>query len=367
VKASIYATYSGGLVDRQADAVFKVDKTAYVMVAHLSGDGRVEVLFPEDGRESGYLKGGKWYRTPRFSAYYDAVPQLYSFTPVRTRTLSARMDSYDGLGYGFVFIVASRYPLRFDRISDLGLWDDLELDNYRYLSDPREGIRLLVEKLTDGKSYALKFATSTTSSSLSTALDARRDCALLSSYSFVPYSAIDYAFSAYNPLGGYTRFGSPCGYSQYSLAFGYGYYNQYGRGYAVTAPLPNIPVTPKRGPSLSPRRPFGGSGPARGASAFNALPSGAANAAPAPRTRWALSPRGYGGGGDFMGRSTPRSPSSGARSDAGASGRTTRSSDGQRSSPRAQPSSSPRDTRSAPPPRPSSPAPAATKSSTKQQ
>src|SRR5205823_3470029 len=57
VKASIYATYSGGLVDRQADAVFKVDKTAYVMVAHLSGDGRVEVLFPEDGRESGYLKG----------------------------------------------------------------------------------------------------------------------------------------------------------------------------------------------------------------------------------------------------------------------------------------------------------------------
>ena len=36
-------------------------------------------------------------------------------------SFGAQLDSYDGRGYGYVFIVASKRPLDFDKISEFGL------------------------------------------------------------------------------------------------------------------------------------------------------------------------------------------------------------------------------------------------------
>jgi len=104
-KAFVHASYQGGIVNRQTEAVFKVDEPAYVMVAHLGGDGRITVLYPEDSRESGRVQAGKWFRTDMVAAYYDAAPQLYSFTTTTFRNYGAQLDSYDGRGYGYIFLV----------------------------------------------------------------------------------------------------------------------------------------------------------------------------------------------------------------------------------------------------------------------
>src|SRR6058998_745734 len=49
---SLYATYSGGLFDRNVYANFNVDRPAYVMIAHLSGEGVIEVLYPRNARDT---------------------------------------------------------------------------------------------------------------------------------------------------------------------------------------------------------------------------------------------------------------------------------------------------------------------------
>ena len=123
------------------------------MVAHLGGDGRIEVLYPTDARETGYVPAGKWFRTPAFSAYYDAVPQLYSFAMTPYRSVGARLDSYDGRGNGFIFVIASRNPLRFDRVSQSGLWDDYEVSSYRSTYDARTSIRQFADEIAGSHDY----------------------------------------------------------------------------------------------------------------------------------------------------------------------------------------------------------------------
>ena len=181
-KASIHATYDGGMLNRTADAVFRVDQSAYVMVAHLGGDGRIEVIYPDDARESGYVPAGKWYRTPSFSAYYDAFPQMYSFATTRYRGVGAQLDSYDGLGHGFVFLIASRAPLRFDRISEFGLWNDYEAENYSFSPDPRSAIRAFADMVAGRRDYTLKFASSMGSTAMTSAIDQSFDCAYLQTF-----------------------------------------------------------------------------------------------------------------------------------------------------------------------------------------
>lgn len=212
-KAYISATYTGGLLNRRVDPVFKVEQDAYVMVAHLGGDGQIEVLYPRDPRESGRVPAGKYFRTTQFSAYYDAAPQLYSFAMTHYRSLGARHDSYDGSGNGFVFLIASRFPLLFDRISSYGLWDDFEVDTYRWTADPRSAIGALAQTVSGGAAYTLRYATSYSSMDASSYADYLFDCA------FFSFSNFGY----FSPVSGFG--GLPAGAWSYFASSGGGYFS----------------------------------------------------------------------------------------------------------------------------------------------
>lgn len=256
--AYIRATYYGGILNRQTEAVFKLDETAYVTVVHLGGDGRFDVIYPEDGRESGRVPGGKWFRTPAFTAFYDAAPQLYFFSTPRFRTAGAQLDSYDGRGYGFVFLIASKRPLHFERISELGLWNDLVADDYLRDTDPREAIHDFAEIVAGDQPYTLKFARSAGSVSMNTYADNLFDCAALSSFSSAAlYAAFGVAPRFYSPFGyldglGYRGLGA-C--SRYDTRFAYYdpfFYSPRPR-FASNTPTP----TPHENPVRPPRRRFG--------------------------------------------------------------------------------------------------------------
>lgn len=200
-RALLQASYTGGLLDRQTEAVFKVEEGAYAMVAHLGGDGRLTVLYPSDARETGRVPGGKWFRTQSVSAYYDAAPQLYSFAMNTYRTPGAQLDSYDGRGYGFIFLIASKRPLRFELISDVGLWNDLGPRDYRSTIDPRIAIKELADALTGGNVYTLKFARSINTAAMTSYADLMFDCAMLSQYQYSPFfAALTYPIGYFNAL-----------------------------------------------------------------------------------------------------------------------------------------------------------------------
>ena len=259
--ASVHASWTGGVLNRRADALFRVEEASYVMVAHLGGDGRIEVLYPQDSRETGRIPAKKWFRTQPFSAYYDAVPELYSFTTTRYRSLSSRFDSYDGLGNGFIFMIASKHLLRFDRISSYGMWDDFELEDYYRSFDPRESILTFARMIAGDSEFTLKYASNFGASSYSSLADQRMDCAYLGSFGMSMFgSAMFYNFGFLGLTSPY-RYLSGCGRS-------YDPYWDMTRYYRQTAyfPSPANPNTPE--PTVGPRRPgrraMGSAGPALG-------------------------------------------------------------------------------------------------------
>ena len=180
-KASVWVDYTGGLLNRSLQASFRTEQFAYVMVGHLGGDGRIRVLFPESPDESGYVRGKKYYRTVSTPAYYDAIPSLFSYTASPYRGAGAMHDSYDGRGHGYVFIIASRTPLRYEVLYDYGDWAELEMDGYTRHHDPRYAIRSFANVLAGGAKYTLKFATSFMTTSFDTYATRAWDCAMLSS------------------------------------------------------------------------------------------------------------------------------------------------------------------------------------------
>src|SRR5256885_1193270 len=129
--ARVYANYTGGLTGRTVRTRFEVSETANVLVGRLGGDGSIEILFPETPRASSLVSGNKTYTARTFEAEYDGVPQLYSYASHVQRSYGAYLDSYDGRGNGFVFIIASEHPLATEKLDDHGEWSDsLEVENY---------------------------------------------------------------------------------------------------------------------------------------------------------------------------------------------------------------------------------------------
>jgi hypothetical protein len=251
--AMIHATYFGGMLNRQTEAVFKVDEGSYVMVAHLGGDGRVTVLYPEDGRESGRVAGGKWFRTNHVAAYYDAAPQLYNFAMTRFRTVGAQLDSYDGRGYGFVFLIASKYPLRFDKVSEFGLWNEMQVHDYRQTSDPRIFVNVFAREIAGSHPFTLKFARSYSTFASTSYSDQLFDCAFLSQYSFSSFW-MPFGFSSlFSPSLAFPGAGNGCSRSMGS----YAYYRPV--VFTASAPPTNTappgPSSPPPGRTLRPRRP----------------------------------------------------------------------------------------------------------------
>jgi len=257
-RALIHAQYTGGLLNRAADAVFKVEESAYVMVVHLGGDGQFTVLYPEDGRESGHVSGGKWFRTQRVAAYYDATPRLYSFAATTYRSFGAQLDSYDGRGYGYIFLIASKRPLGFGQMSQFGLWNEVVAQDYESSYDPRGAIRDFASMVAGGAPYTLKYARSTGTVAMTSLADELFDCALLSDLGFASYlTPFSYMFSAFSPFGmspsGSSSYGYGCQRYQGQYAYGpnFGYY----RPWTPSAPstTPTTPL-PRVNPTMRPPR-----------------------------------------------------------------------------------------------------------------
>jgi hypothetical protein len=312
-KAWIYASYTGGLLNRRVDPVFKVDQSAYVMIAHLGGDGQIEVLYPRSARESGRVPGGKYFRSGSFSAYYDAAPQLYSFATTHFRNIGARMDSYDGRGHGFVFMIAGRDPLRFDRISEFGLWDEFEVVKYRFTDDPRKAIRDFAEMIAGNQAYTLKFASNFEATDASSYADYLFDCASFPSVAISSLGLWGFPSGAWGFFASSGRgYFSNCPQYGYRLyAFGDGFYR------------PTYTPTPTTGRPTGPQNPQGGTltltrptgfrrpgeaGPALGFNrpTFNRPPTGTVDFAPRDGDRVGRQ-FGPSRGTEFGDRSSPKS------------------------------------------------------------
>ena len=241
-EASVRVEYEGGIFNRRLQALFSVKRPAYVMVAHLGGDGVIRVLFPEDARESGWVPGGKLFRTDVSSGDYDAAPGYWFMRPAFFRTMGARSDSYDGNGHGFVFMIASSTPLRFDQVSEFGLWNEMELPSYATTGDPRALIRNFAYLLAPNGKFTLDYASSHSSWATYSYANARMDCAmLLGTFGFSPWYFSHYSFG-YFPSYGYTSYrglgASPCRDDYY--------YDRYRR--VAMASWDGAPVRPRATP-----------------------------------------------------------------------------------------------------------------------
>ena len=157
-KASIRVQFTGANIYRQLEPSFIVDENAYVMVGHLGGDGMIRVLYPTaPTAAASRVEAGKTIRVPRTDAIYDADPSRFSFATRPYRRMSAEMDSYDGMGHGYVFLIASRYPMDFAPAMDGRVFGEMDVADYGSIDDPRLAVRRFADVLTGGP-YTLKFA-----------------------------------------------------------------------------------------------------------------------------------------------------------------------------------------------------------------
>jgi hypothetical protein len=186
-----------------------------------------------------------------YAALYDMTPHLYSFAAAPYRTMGAQMDSYDGLGHGYVFMIASRYPIDYYALVEARAFEQLEIEDYERTSDPRYAIRAFADDIATG-AYTLKFA----SSNRPNLYAQLTGCP--SSWGFASYrlsgSWMDFGYS-YFPFPGSSLFNG------FALANFYGYHS-YGGGFSsrscrgayyadmpvlrtfVATTVPGVPGTP---------------------------------------------------------------------------------------------------------------------------
>jgi len=220
-RVSIYTSVTGGLLNRRVDAVFKVDESAYVLVGHLAADGSVDIIYPATPYEAKPLRGPQRVRTRMFDASPDVNLALFNASRLRYRPMTARFDSYDGSGQGYVFIVASRMPLNYGAFSAGKEWDRVSIDNYNESSDPRLGIREFADELAAGASYSIGYARAWTSVNYNQFANSF-DCVLAASLSYDSFTpwfggvGSGWYFSPFNygyPIDMSRAFGLPCGNS----------------------------------------------------------------------------------------------------------------------------------------------------------
>lgn len=156
-EGTVRVVYLGGSFTRRIQARFRLDRAGYVLVGHLGGDGRIRVLYPETPRDRGWVAGGETIVSKPQTAMYDVSPHFFSFAMAPWRSLGAQMDSYDGLGHGYVFMITSRSPIDYGTLGDRDGFETLEIENYEATHDPRYAIRNLADELSTG-GYTLKFA-----------------------------------------------------------------------------------------------------------------------------------------------------------------------------------------------------------------
>jgi hypothetical protein len=254
--ASVRVGYTGGLLNRSLTAYFRTEQNAYVIVAHLGGDGIIRVLYPEAPYAQGWVAARKTLRTATFQAPYDAIPSLFSYSVSQYRNGSARYSSYDGRGHGYVFIVASRRPLSYSLLEDPGSgeWSEWQVSDYAQSPDPRYAIRDFADAVAHGGGYTLKYAGALSTSQYDALASRYWDCAMLSSLGSLAYG-VWAPMSLYSPLYALEDLPSSyCGsnaYSRYRYAVG----NAYGPATPTTSIIPTVPTPTSPTPAPTLHRP----------------------------------------------------------------------------------------------------------------
>ena len=241
-RGSVHVDLSGGAFSRQIQTRFRVDKGAYVLVGHLGGDGQVRVLYPETPRASGWVSGGKTVSLKPYSALYDMSPHMYSFASVPYRSLGAQLDSYDGLGHGYVFMIASRYPIDYYALVEAKAFEQLEIEDYERTSDPRYAIRAFADDIATG-AYTLKFASSQRTNLYAQLTGCPSAWGLTSYRTYGSWMDFGYSYFPFPGSSLFNGFALANFYGYHSYGSGYGYRSCRGSNYYADVPVYRTLVT----------------------------------------------------------------------------------------------------------------------------
>jgi len=238
---------------RRIRAHFTLQDDAYVVVGHIDPDGVVRIMFPNDPKDDGFVRGDRSYTTNEaFAGFADE----YRFRAQTARFYNSGYspDAYDG-GVGYVFVIASWRPMHFDRFSSgPESWDSFEIADDSYLRDPRPAIYELASLLSgeNREAYTVQFAQYFSTTTLdggsgfglaSSMYGASALCSGLGLFGFASSPFDNPIFSSLYPWG--SSFGYRGSYYQYNYAGDCyttgGFYNPYGRGYGYIATGPFVP------------------------------------------------------------------------------------------------------------------------------
>jgi hypothetical protein len=167
-RAAIRAEVTGGSGHRMVGADFAAQEDAYVIVGHVAGDGRLRVLFPDNAAQKGFIRAATRYRIVPFEAVVDANPSLFSLTRLPERSAGARLDSYDGKGSAFLFIISSAAPFDFTDVTNGdGDFYSYVLPTYWYEPDPRQEVDRFARGISGGKPVRVDYAFSSSTNTAS--------------------------------------------------------------------------------------------------------------------------------------------------------------------------------------------------------
>jgi hypothetical protein len=159
-RVSIYADVENSAGANLVRANFHLDDDAYVLVGHIDADGVLRIAFPETPLDNGFARGHASYQSAQFlGGFVGQYRARFTTGGVPHMSAVAPNDSYDG-GLGWVFVIASWQPMRFEKFSTGGYWDSFELNDADYMKDPRPAVYELAALLagTNSSSYTVRFA-----------------------------------------------------------------------------------------------------------------------------------------------------------------------------------------------------------------
>ena len=111
---------------RHVRARLEVSRDAYVLAFNVGPDGVVQIIFPEDPEDSGFLRGGaKYALQPIFTGY----PTMSLTWVPSARFVRVRMSAYARptmRGPGYLFVLASRTPFDLQALATAGYFDGVE-------------------------------------------------------------------------------------------------------------------------------------------------------------------------------------------------------------------------------------------------
>ncbi len=261
-RVSIRAEFENYAGTRHVESYFNIKDDAYVFVGHIDANGIVKVLFPEKPDDDGFVRGGKTYHTtPVYAGFENDYLWRRAHYYSEIATSRARFDSYD-YGTGYMFIIASWRPMRFDRIAEDAKWSTFELASDQLLDDPRPAVEELGALLAgdNREAYTVEFAkyyrTNLSRSGYASSSFSSLDCLFRTStlgLEYYPWLAGTYIpVYGYHPFG--YAFGSYSTFGNYGCGGGsYGYLGSYAYGYPIQQappiiapkerPLPTYPLT----------------------------------------------------------------------------------------------------------------------------